>query len=134
MELVELATALKHVLRGAGRMRGRDTHLLGSEVGHAQFELLNELYERGPMSAGELAVAAELTPATVTQMLDHLANCGHVERTRQAADRRVVVSGLTAGGQKRSKTSGRSGTSTGARYWPTLTPRNFESLPVYWDK
>ncbi len=103
VELVELATALKHVLRGAGRMRGRDTHLLGSEVGHAQFELLNELYEKGPMSAGELAIAAGLTPATVTQMLDHLANCGHVERTRLAADRRVVVSGLTAGGQKKVK-------------------------------
>jgi DNA-binding MarR family transcriptional regulator len=99
--LVELGTALRQVLRGAGRMRGRDTHLLGSEVSHAQLELLTELHEKGPMSAGDLATAAGLTPATVTQMLDHLAECGHVERTRGATDRRVVVSRLTAGGQKK---------------------------------
>ena len=64
------------------RLRGRDTHLGGSELSHAQFELLIELHERGPLPAGELATAAQLTPATVTQMLDHLAASGHVERAR----------------------------------------------------
>jgi DNA-binding MarR family transcriptional regulator len=42
-------------------------------------KLLIELYERGELPAGELAAAARLTPATVTQMLEHLADCGHVE-------------------------------------------------------
>jgi DNA-binding MarR family transcriptional regulator len=97
-ELDELGKAFRRVFRSLNRLRGRDTHLGGSELSHAQFELLIELYERGPLPAGELAAAARLTPATVTQMLEHLANCGHVERARSEADRRIVVSCLTAQG------------------------------------
>jgi len=98
-ELAELAKAFRRVFRTLSRMRGRDTHLGGSELSHAQFELLIELEERGELPAGELAAAARLTPATVTQMLDHLAQQGHVERVRSQTDRRVVVSWLTPGGR-----------------------------------
>jgi MarR family transcriptional regulator, organic hydroperoxide resistance regulator len=100
-ELTELGLAFRHVFRALSRLRGRDTHLGGSELSHAQFELLIELDERGELPAGELATAARLTPATVTQMLDHLAACGHVERVRSETDRRVVVSRLTAQGQSK---------------------------------
>jgi DNA-binding MarR family transcriptional regulator len=99
-QLATLGKAFRRAFRSVRRLRGRDTHLLGSDVSHAQFELLLELYERGPLPAGELARAAELTPATVTQMLDHLADCGHVKRTRSETDRRVVVSALTSQGRK----------------------------------
>jgi DNA-binding MarR family transcriptional regulator len=97
--LSELGVAFRHVFRAVSRLRGRDTHLGGSELSHAQFELLIELDERGELAAGELATAAQLTPATVTQMLDHLAACGHVERVRSEVDRRVVVSRLTDQGR-----------------------------------
>ena len=89
------------MFRSLSRLRGRDTHLGGSELSHAQFELLIELYERGELPAGELAAAARLTPATVTQMLEHLADCGHVERARSETDRRVVVSRLTPQGKRK---------------------------------
>jgi DNA-binding MarR family transcriptional regulator len=102
-ELEELARSFKRLFRNVRRLRGRDTHLGGSDVSHAQFELLSELYERGPLPAGELATAARLTPATVTQMLDHLAVGGHVERTRSDADRRIVVTHLTALGRRKVK-------------------------------
>jgi DNA-binding MarR family transcriptional regulator len=98
-ELTELGGAFRRVFRSLSRLRGRDTHLAGSELSHAQFELLIELDERGELSAGELAAAARLTPATVTQMLDHLAGSGHVERVRSEIDRRVVVSRLTSQGR-----------------------------------
>jgi DNA-binding MarR family transcriptional regulator len=91
----ELALAFRRVFRTLNRMRGRDTHLAGSELSNAQYELLIELDERGELSAGELAVAARLAPGTVTQMLDALAESGYVERDRSQADRRVVVSRLT---------------------------------------
>jgi DNA-binding MarR family transcriptional regulator len=100
-QLSELGLAFRQVFRTLSRLRGRDTHLQGSEISHAQFELLIELDERGEMPAGELAAAARLTPATVTQMLDHLAACGHVERVRSEIDRRVVVSRLTDQGRAR---------------------------------
>ena len=97
-ELRELGFAFRSVFRTLNRMRGRDTHLAGEQLSHAQFELLIELLERGELPAGELAAAASLTPATVTQMLDHLAERGHVERARSETDRRVVVSRLTQEG------------------------------------
>jgi MarR family transcriptional regulator, organic hydroperoxide resistance regulator len=99
-QMAELGLAFRHVFRTLSRLRGRDTHLQGSELSHAQFELLIELHERGELPAGELAAAARLTPATVTQMLDHLAACGHVERVRSETDRRVVVSRLSAQGRE----------------------------------
>lgn len=99
-EIAQLGLAFRQVLRAALRLRGRDTHLPGTELTHAQFELLIELSDRGPLSAGELANAAQLAPATVTQMLDHLAETGHVERTRSERDRRVVVSRLTTRGRR----------------------------------
>jgi DNA-binding MarR family transcriptional regulator len=94
-EIAELGLVFRRVFRSLSRLRGRDTHLNGSELSHAQFELLLELDERGEMAAGELAAAARLTPATVTQMLAHLADSGHVERIRSETDRRVVRSRLT---------------------------------------
>jgi DNA-binding MarR family transcriptional regulator len=97
-QLRELGRAFRRVFRSVNRMRGRDTHLGGEELSHAQFELLIELLEHGELPAGELAAVASLTPATVTQMLDHLAESGHVERARSETDRRVVVSRLTPAG------------------------------------
>jgi DNA-binding MarR family transcriptional regulator len=101
VELTDLGRAFRRVFRGLIRMRGRDTHLGGSELSHAQFELLIELYERGELPAGELAAAARLSPAAVTQMLDHLAAAGQVERVRSQSDRRVVVSRLTPQGRRK---------------------------------
>jgi len=100
-ELTALGLAFRHLFRAVSRMRGRDTHLAGGDISHAQFELLIELDERGELSAGELAAAARIAPASVTQMLDGLAETGHVERTRSESDRRVVLARLTALGQAR---------------------------------
>jgi len=100
-EQSELGLVFRNVFRSLSRLRGRDTHLGGEQLSQAQFELLGELDERGELPAGELAAAARLSPATVTQMLDHLAGCGHVERDRSATDRRVVVSRLTDQGRER---------------------------------
>jgi DNA-binding MarR family transcriptional regulator len=100
-QLIELGVVFRRVFRALSRLRGRDTHLGGSELSHAQFELLIELFEHGELPAGELAAAARLTPATVTQMLDHLAEQGHVERVRSETDRRVVVTRLTPQGRRK---------------------------------
>jgi DNA-binding MarR family transcriptional regulator len=99
--LAELGQAFRHAYRSLRRLRGRDTHLLGGEISHAQFELLAELRDRGPLPAGELAQVAGLSAATVSQMLDHLADGGQVERVRSEADRRVVLIGLTPLGRRR---------------------------------
>jgi DNA-binding MarR family transcriptional regulator len=100
VRLDELGLAFRRVSRALNRIRGRDTHLHGTELSHAQFQLLIELEERGELPAGELAAAAHLAPGTVTQMLDALAESGHVERVRSNVDRRVVLSRLTPAGKR----------------------------------
>ncbi len=100
-ELTALGLAFRHLFRAVSRMRGRDTHLTGGDISHAQFELLIELDERGELSAGELAAAARIAPASVTQMLDGLVETGHVERTRSETDRRVVLARLSPLGKAR---------------------------------
>ncbi len=102
--LTELGQAFRHAYRSLRSLRGRDTHLLRGELSHAQCELLAELCERGPLPVGELAGAAGLSPASVSQMLDHLEQEGQVERLRSQADRRVVVAKLTRNGRRRIET------------------------------
>jgi DNA-binding MarR family transcriptional regulator len=99
--LAELGHAFRRAYRSLRSLRGRDTHLLPGKISHAQYELLAELYERGPLPAGELAAAAGLSPAAVSQMLDHMAAEGQVERVRSDVDRRVVVTKLTRSGRRR---------------------------------
>lgn len=95
-----LARALKGAIAAARRLRGRETQRAG-EVAHAQYALLFELAERDELTAGELAAAADLAPATVTGMLDHLVAAGLVDRGRPEHDRRLVVCRLTGAGRAR---------------------------------
>ncbi len=95
-----LGRAFKGAIAAVRRLRGRDTQHPG-EIAHAQYALLFELAQRGEMPAGELAAAADLTPATVSGMLDHLAAAGLVARARSERDRRIVVCRLTPAGVER---------------------------------
>ena len=52
------------------------------------------------LSTGEIAVAADVSPASATEMLDALARAGLVERIRSEKDRRVVLSSLTERGRE----------------------------------
>jgi DNA-binding MarR family transcriptional regulator len=92
--VTELGVAFKGAFRSLRSLRGRETHR-GDEVGHAQFELLIELYANGPMQAGELAEAVSASAATVSGMLDGLSDAELIERTRSESDRRIVVVKLT---------------------------------------
>jgi DNA-binding MarR family transcriptional regulator len=97
--IAQLGAAFKGTMAAIRRLRGRDTHRHG-ELSFAQYHLLCGLAEHDERSAGELALAADLSPATVTQMLDGLAEMGLVERTRSERDRRVVNCSLTTRGRE----------------------------------
>jgi DNA-binding MarR family transcriptional regulator len=98
--LEELRVALMALFGAQRRLRGRDARIEGG-VSFAHYPLLSALAREGPMSAGQLAADAGLTPATVTQMLDALAGAGLVERSRSETDRRVVSTRLTDEGRRR---------------------------------
>jgi DNA-binding MarR family transcriptional regulator len=98
--LEELGRSFKAAMASVRRLRGRETHRAG-ELSYAQYSLLFGLAHGGELPAGELAVIADLSPASVTQMLDHLAAAGLVERKRSTTDKRIVLSALTARGEAR---------------------------------
>jgi DNA-binding MarR family transcriptional regulator len=93
-----LRESFRGIMGSLRRLRGRDTHRPG-EVSFAQFHLLFALAEQPESSTSQLAAAAELAPATVTQLLDGLEGMGLVERSRSTSDRRVVVCSLTDRGR-----------------------------------
>jgi DNA-binding MarR family transcriptional regulator len=95
--LEHLGRSFKGVMAAVRRLRGRETHRPG-ELSFAQYGLLFGLGEGGELSVRELAVTADLAPATVTQMLDSLEAAGLVERVRSQRDRRVVLISLTERG------------------------------------
>src|SRR5665213_129030 len=97
--ITQLGSAFKGAMAAIRRLRGRDTHRHG-ELSFAQYHVLSGLSKCDGLSAGDLARAADLSPATVTQMLDNLAEMGLVERTRSESDRRVVTCTLTTHGRE----------------------------------
>lgn len=95
----QFGLSFKAAMVAVRRLRGRETHRPG-ELSYAQYGVLFGLAEAGALPAGELAVAVDLSPATVTQMLESLARTGLVERTRSEDDKRVVLSSLTDRGHE----------------------------------
>ena len=59
------------------------------------FRCLDILDQEGPMTAGELAQRARLSPGATTALLDRLEEKGYARRTRDTADRRRVVVEIT---------------------------------------
>ena len=96
--LDELRAALSRVLGAERRLRSRE--YAPGELTHAHMRSLHALAEQGEMTAGQLAKSADLNPASVTAMLDHLESTQIVARTRSTTDRRVTNVALTAKGRE----------------------------------
>lgn len=97
--LDELRQAFITLLGAERRLRGREGHDREA-LSLSHFRLLSCLLEAGPLPTGRLAAAAQLTPASGTQMLDLLERRGMVVREREHDDRRVVVASLTDEGRR----------------------------------
>lgn len=97
--LEALARAFKGAIAAQRRMRSRETHH-PDELSYAQYGLLFALSDGDPRSARELAVAADVSPATATEMLDALAAAGLVDRGRSPEDKRIVLTMLTERGRR----------------------------------
>lgn len=83
------------------RLRGRDQHRKTDDgLTIAQVRALFALGKGEAATAGEIAEAARLSPASVTAMLDDLERDGIVTRVRSDADRRRVLVALTDEGRR----------------------------------
>jgi MarR family transcriptional regulator, organic hydroperoxide resistance regulator len=100
--LEELRTAFGELLGAERRLRGRDQHRrAGGELSHHQIRALFHLAKEPEVTAGCLARNAELSPASMTAMLDQLEEWGFVSRRRSAEDRRQVLVSLTEEGREK---------------------------------
>jgi DNA-binding MarR family transcriptional regulator len=95
----DVRLAFIELLGAERRGRARDQKCGPGELTQTQIRALFRLDSAGESTAGDLAKAAELSPASVSAMLDHLERDGIVERSRSASDRRVVVVSLTESGR-----------------------------------
>lgn len=96
-EIEALRAALAHLSGAERRLRGRD-HSRPGELTFAQLRALAALGREREMTAGQLARSADLNPASVTAMLDHLEAADIVQRHRSTSDRRVCNVSLTPDG------------------------------------
>jgi DNA-binding MarR family transcriptional regulator len=94
----QLGVAFKRAMVAVRKLRGRETHR-PDQISYAQYSLLFGLAGMCERSARDLAEHADLSPATVAQMLESLEAHGLVTRTRSGQDRRVVLSSLTERGE-----------------------------------
>lgn len=97
--LAVLGRAFKGTVAALRRLRARETHRPG-ELSYAQYGLLFGLWDGEPKSSRELALAADVSPATAAEMLDALAASGLVKRTRSHEDKRIVLTSLTDRGRR----------------------------------
>jgi MarR family transcriptional regulator, organic hydroperoxide resistance regulator len=96
--ITHLGESFKRAMVAVRRLRGRETHRPGTPS-FAQYQLMFAMADRDEIPAGEVAIAADLSPATVTHMLDSLAELELVTRSRSSQDRRVVTCSLTPAGR-----------------------------------
>jgi DNA-binding MarR family transcriptional regulator len=95
----DVRLAVIELLGAERRGRARDQKCGPGDLTQTQIRAMYRLDLAGESTAGDLAKAAELSPASVSVMLDHLERDGIVERARSASDRRVVVVSLTETGR-----------------------------------
>jgi DNA-binding MarR family transcriptional regulator len=97
--LAAVSASFKAAMVAVRRLRGRETQRAG-ELSYAQYSLLFALSGACEMSSRSLGEAADLSPATVNQMLDSLEAHELVQRSRSQKDKRVVLTRLTDRGEQ----------------------------------
>src|SRR5215469_8022117 len=92
-ERADLELAFATALRGTGSLMTLMTQAAADRIGINATDLncLNILSFKGQMTAGELARETGLTTASITGVVDRLAEAGYVTRERDPHDRRRVV-------------------------------------------
>ena len=96
--LEDLRGAFGELMAAERRLRGRDP--ARGEPPHVELQALFRLEAEEEMTAGALAKCAEVTPASITAMLDRLEERGIVRRRRSEQDRRQVIVSLTDAGHE----------------------------------
>jgi DNA-binding MarR family transcriptional regulator len=94
-----LRSAFIEMMGAERRLRGRSAHKAG-DLSAMEIRALFQLGKEPETTAGCLARHADVSPATMTAMLDHLEKDGMVARRRSETDRRQVIVSLSDRGRE----------------------------------
>ena len=105
------------------------------DSGHAPALLtaLAVVDREGPLTLGELAAQEQVSPPTITKVVDALEARGFVERVRDESDRRVCRVRSTARGRRQLETSRTRRTAWLANQLRDLEPDDLERLAAALD-
>jgi MarR family transcriptional regulator, organic hydroperoxide resistance regulator len=98
--LEEVRAAFVELMGAERRLRGRSPHKAGG-LSPVQIRALFQLDREHETTAGCLAKTADVSPASMTAMLDQLEADGMVTRRRSETDRRQVMVSLTEAGREK---------------------------------
>jgi len=93
--------SIDFLIAQVGRRHHKRAHALLEELGlyHGQPRLLRALWHEEGQTQSELAARLHVRPATMTKMLQRMAETGFVERRRDTKDQRLVRVYLTDAGR-----------------------------------
>ena len=94
--------SIDFLIAQVGRRHHKRAHALLEELGlyHGQPRLLGALWREEGQTQSELAGRLRVRPATMTKMLQRMAEAGFVERRRDSKDQRLVRVYLTDAGRQ----------------------------------
>lgn len=123
----DLATEVRvSVLRLSRRLRTEQA--VAELVSEAQFCVLADLKNAGPLTPTELADREQVQPPSMTRTIAGLADAGLVARERSDTDRRNIVVSLTARGESVVEETRRRRTAWLARKLAQLTPQERDAM------
>ncbi|HEX3901105.1 MAG TPA: MarR family transcriptional regulator [Mycobacteriales bacterium] len=115
-----LRRAVGSLLAADRRLRSRDQQRRGDTLTNSHLRALHVLTHEERATAGALAKAADLNPASVTAMVDQLEMRGLVSRHRDGHDRRQCWITLTDAGREQVEEK--------ERYWRTRMAETFADV------
>jgi DNA-binding MarR family transcriptional regulator len=115
-----LRRAIGTLLAADRRLRSREQQRRGDTLTHSHLRALHVLTQEERATAGTLAKAADLNPASVTAMIDQLEARGLVSRHRDGRDRRQCWISLTEAGREQVEEK--------ERYWRARIAETFADV------
>ncbi len=99
--MAEIGTEVQEFQNATDTVDEAVAELLG--LNRTDQRCLGVLFVRGPLTAGQLAEAAALSPGAMTAVLDRLERAGFVRRVREEQDRRRVLVEVTPEARRRAE-------------------------------
>ena len=118
------------------------TRLIGKSSARSQFgplsaaryDVLHTVFHSGPLPMSHVAARLQVSPRTVTDLVDGLETDGYVARSPHPADRRKTILTVTAGGLEALGAARRVRLADAAEFFAILDPAERVTLAALLDK